>query len=156
VENIFRSKRPIDGEFIGILGSSARGLFALEYALFDQPRGLGLVGQTNATPVWSAKLLLEGPTADRRRQDGRELAWDLGTRLRSAAAEGRAAGFVAKFAASGQDGVNLLVNQVLDGVEIGLLRTLNDGLAKQRAGKLRYDAIQGEAGGTSSTGLQAV
>lgn len=157
LENVIRSQRPIDTDFVEVLGSSARGFYALEYLLFDLPQGpAGLIGKTNGTPRLSGKLLMEGTTAERRRVYVRALAADLERRLREANLEAASAEFPKRFASGGQENVDLVVNQVIDGIESGVILPLNNCALQHQTGSLRYDAILGMASGTSVSSLQAV
>jgi predicted lipoprotein len=157
VENVIRSAKPIDADFIEVLGSSARGFYVIEYLLFDLPQGNGIIGsETKASPRLSAQLILESPTVERRRMYIRELARDLQKRLHGAAAEAQSSDFAKKFSDGGQDSINLLVNQVTDGVEGGMLLPLNMALEQLTAETLRYDALEGVASSTSLSSLLAM
>ncbi|MEW6306198.1 MAG: imelysin family protein [Verrucomicrobiota bacterium] len=154
IENVVRSAKPIDDEFIEILGSSAKGFFALEYLLFDLPQGTtGKVGGPPAAPRLSAKLLLDGPSAERRRVYVCALARDLERRMNEAASDAQAADFPSRFAAGGQDSINLVVNQITEGIEAALVMQLRVYLDQFSAKTLTFGQIEGAASGTSLSGM---
>lgn len=156
VENVIRSPKPMDANFIAAIGASAKGFYVIEYLLFDAPQGTGaIVGKANGTERPSAKLLLEGPTSERRRRYIRELATDLEQRLRTVADEAQAPGFPAKFVSGSKDSVDLVANQIIDGVETGMVVPLLKYLSQSEVGRLRYDMIEGVNSGASLTGINA-
>ncbi len=152
VENVVRSSKPLDDEFIEILGSSAKGFFVIEYLLFDLPTGdAGKVGvaEARSTPRLSAQHILDGSTAPRRRAYLLALVQDLERRLAATVKDAQAKDFPAKFASGGQDSINLLVNQLTEGVETGLVMYLRTYLDQFADHTLRFDQLEGSASGTS-------
>lgn len=156
VENVIRSPKPIDANFIAALGASAKGFYVIEYLLFDAAQGAnGIIGKANGTERSSGKLMLEGPTAERRRQYVRRLALDLEQRLSTIAKGVQASEFPSKFANGGKDSVDLVANQIIDGIESGMIVPLTKYTTQMEAGRLRYDMIEGVNSGTSVSGLNA-
>jgi predicted lipoprotein len=155
IENVIRSPRPINADFIEILGAPAKGSYTLEYLLFDSAFGMAIVGATNATPRLSAKMLLEGLTSERRRLYVRELARDIEMRLRPSVEEAQSPGFIPKFVAGDQDSVNLLVNQVIQCIESEILQRFHIYTNHLQGARLRYDMIDGAISGTSLPAFKA-
>jgi uncharacterized protein len=156
VENAIRKPDPINADFLAVLGASAKGFYAIEYLIFDALHGKGtIVGKANGVEQLNAKLLLEGPTADRRRLFVRAIALDLEQRLRAIASEAGAPGFSSKFSDGGKDAVDLMANQIIDGIEGGLVIPLIKYMTQLDAGRLRYDMIDGVNSGTSLSGISA-
>lgn len=150
VENVVRSPRPLDADFIEVLGSSARGFYVIEHLLFEREP---IADGTNAPPP--LKLLSATSAAERRRLYVHKLALDLQARLHGAVAESRQPGFAAAFAASGADSVNLLVNQVVDGVETGVLKPLDACLLYVGNPNVRSADLGGASSGTTLSGMKA-
>ena len=107
IETILGSDRPINPMLIEELGATAKGMFALEYLLFDS------VGRATKTP--SALESLSGTQGQRRRIFLLALAQDLQAKAAQLATDWKATdaqSASAKFVKAGQESVNILVNQL--------------------------------------------
>ena len=108
IDKVLRDTRPMDAAYVDALGATAIGLFPLERLLFDPD---------NVASVLSA---FTGPHGQRRRDYVRATAYDLEKRARAVEKAWQGPeGYAAKFAAGGQDSINLLVNDMLEAVEVG-------------------------------------
>lgn len=155
IEKVLRDTKPLTPDYLAEQGAAAKGIYALEYLLFDLPQGqTAWVGEDGkpvktGTPRLAAKWLLEGETSVRRRAYVRELSRDLVAQLQVAQAIIDAPDFVADYVKNGQNSVNLAVNGLLDELEssvVNVLRLYVDQFANRT---LRYDQIEGYAGGLS-------
>jgi predicted lipoprotein len=116
IEALLKSPSPINQALVDELGSTSKGLFALEYLLFDDKGGNP--GQPVKLPP--ALELMTGPGSERRCSFLLALARDLevkASQLASDWAMPADRGAVAKFTTAGQDSVNLLVNQLAAALE---------------------------------------
>lgn len=155
IEKVVRDTKPINEDYIAEQGAAAKGIYALEYLLFDLPQGqTAWVGQDGkptkvGTPRLGAKLLLEGESAPRRRAYVAELARELVLQLKEAASIIDAPDFVANYVKNGQDNVNLAVNGLLDEMESGVVNVIRLYVDQFANHSLRYEQIEGYAGGLS-------
>ncbi len=133
------SGKPIDQHLIDRLGAAAKGFMTARYLLFapvstqTNKAGLDSMGGTNVFVSW----LLQGRTAGRRREYLCAVTRDLSQHFQAVAQKAQAPGFVAGFAAGGQDSVNMLVNQIIAATETSLimpLRLATSPLFTKRAG----------------------
>jgi predicted lipoprotein len=146
VDRVLRATRPIDDVYVQELGANAVGLTALEIMLFD-------IRRDDAARIGA----LAGPQGDRQRQYLQALAHDLEakTRLLESAWQGPG-GYAAKFAAGGQQQLNLLVNDMLAAIEAGAQNRLQVVIDRQAASQLPTDLVEGGLSGTSQQGVAAL
>jgi len=155
IEKVLRDTKPLTPDYLAEQGAAAKGIYTLEYLLFDLPQGqtawVGENGRPTKTgnPRLAAKWLLEGETAARRRIYVRELARDLVLQLKDAQAVIDATGFLENYVKDGQNSVNLAVNGLLDELESGVVNVLRLYVDQFANRALRYDQIEGYAGGLS-------
>jgi len=155
IEKVLRDTKPITPDYLADQGAAAKGIYTLEYLLFDLPQGqtawVGEDGKPTKTvaPRLAAQWLLEGETAARRRSYVHELARDLVAQLKEAQAVIDAPDFVANYVKDGQNSVNLAVNGLLDELESGVVNVLRLYVDQFANRALRYDQIEGYAGGLS-------
>ncbi len=155
IEKVLRDTKPITPDYLAEQGAAAKGIYTLEYLLFDLSQGqtawVGEDGRPTKTgnPRLAEKGLLEGEMAARRRTYVRELARDLVTQLKDAQAVINAPDFVANYVKDGQSSVNLAVNGLLDELESGVVNVLRLYVDQFANRALRYDQIEGYAGGLS-------
>ncbi len=155
IEKVLRDTKPITPDYLADQGAAAKGVYTLEYLLFDLPQGqTAWVGEDGkptkiAAPRLAAKWLLEGETAARRRSYVHELARDLVAQLKEAQAIIDAPDFVANYVNDGQSSLNLAVNGLLDELESGVVNVLRLYVDQFANRALRYDQIEGYAGGLS-------
>lgn len=160
IEKILRSSEAITADYLAEQGAAAKGLYALEYLLFDLPQGqTAWVGEDGkpaktGTPRLSAKWLLEGDGAPRRRTYVHELTRELLTQLKEAKAIVDAPDFVGKYVKGGQNSVDLAVNGLLDELESGVVNVLRLYVDQFANRSLRYDQIEGNASGLSARVLE--
>jgi predicted lipoprotein len=155
IEKIINGTQPITEDYLAEQGAAAKGIYTLEYLLFDLPQGqaawVGEDGKPTKTssPRLSQKSLLEGEQAARRRAYVRALAQELATQAKAAKAIIDAPDFVANYVKSGQDSVNLAVNGLLDEMESGVVNVIRLYVDQFANRSLRYEQIEGYAGGLS-------
>jgi predicted lipoprotein len=146
VDRVLRAERPIDDGYIQELGANAVGLSALEVLLFD-PR-LDDRGRVAA---------FSGPQAARQRRYAQALAQELSKRSREIELAWQGpTGYAAKFGAGGQQGLNLLVNDMLAALEIGAQGRLQTALDHRSDPQLHTDLVEGGMSGTSQQGVLAL
>jgi predicted lipoprotein len=161
VEGVMRKDKPIDQDMLEELGASAKGLYALEYLLFDSPMGqtavLGPEGKPSkpGTPRLSEQALLMGEKAERRRTYVREVARELSARLKEAETIVIAPEFVTNYVKEGQNSINLAVNGLLDEMENGVVNVVRLYVDQFANRVLRYEQIEGSASGISTQVLEA-
>lgn len=159
METVSHGSKPIDQNFIELLGSSAKGFYAIEYLLFDLPQGSVKIGsETNGAARLSTKLLLEAenPLAERRRIYVAELAGNLDRHLQEAVKEVESKEFSDRFAGGNGDSIDLLVKQIVESIETGLHQPLKSYMDQFALGKLSYDKVEGMASETSLPGMKAI
>src|SRR5437867_7740551 len=111
-----QSSHTIDQSLLDEFGSTAKGLFALDYLLFELKGSPGPASPTSST----ALELLSGSKAQRRGAYLLALARDLQLKAEQLATDWSASdehSASAKFVAGGQQSVNLLVNQLAKAIE---------------------------------------
>jgi hypothetical protein len=155
VESVLASTRALDESYLDELGATTKGLFALEYLLFERAPNSSSAN-TNAAPP--EPELLAGTNAPRRCQFLGALARNVLARATALADDWRKSGGQSartRFAAGGQQTVNLLVNQLAADLEniaedhLHLLLQLPNPIARQ------LDRIEGSRSGTSLKALLA-
>jgi hypothetical protein len=116
MQDLLKASRLVDQAYLEELGVTVRGLFALEYLLFEPAKT-----QTNG--AGKTALVLEGltgPDAEKYRAYLGALGQELASKATLLADDWNLAGTAGasqKFAAGGQQSVNLLVNQLAACVE---------------------------------------
>ena len=149
IEGVLKSSRAIDDSYLGELGATAKGMFALEYLLFDrkaQPPGEG--NQPAATVLAS----FSGAEAARRGQYVLALARDLETKAAHLAADWAATGepsAPAKFIAGGQESLIRVINQLAQFIEQIAEQRINFVLQLPQPIAPQLNRIEGSASGTS-------
>ena len=143
---VLESAQPIDQKRVDELGSTAKGLFAVQYLLFDPA--------ASAAPM---SQFLGGEGA-RRRDFVLALARDVQAKATQVAADWKATGAetaTAQFAKAGQEGVNTLVNQLIPCVELITERQLRFVLSLPHPISRQLDRIERGRSGTSLEGTLA-
>jgi len=107
IDEILRSSQPVDAPFVENLGSDLKGVYGLEYLLFDREDGEGALAR------------LSGDQGGRSREMVRACAEEvrvLGERAAHAfGPEGR--DYASALSREGQDGLNRVVSQLIQSVE---------------------------------------
>ena len=151
IEGIVRKPLPaFDQAFLDNEGATVKGLYAIEYLLFDR-RG----GQPGEPPE-AAKALELLSASPRRREYLAALACDVADKAAQLSKDWSATGLQSaaeKFAAGGQASLNLLVNQLTQSLETTLQNHLNFALALPTPVDRQLNRIKGSRSGTS---LQSV
>jgi uncharacterized protein len=168
VEVVVRGSYPINQDLIERAGAPVKGFTTMEYFLFA-PSAVQTASaeidensQTNLFTSW----LLQGKTALRRRQYLYEIASDLDKQLQQASKKAQDPNFPAKFAAGGQDSINLLVNQLSVTLESDLTLPLEKSLVSRQKKELSNDSTnspprtlsnqeEGALSGTTISGMKA-
>jgi predicted lipoprotein len=153
IEAVIQSDRPIDKSLLEELGSTSKGLFALEYLLFDRaPHDPGEDSQKTDTLE-----LLRGPSGARRAAYILALGRDLETKAAdlvhgwSLSTPDTAS---TKLAQGGQESINLLVNQLAMAVE-DVVEHLHFILQLPPPVSAQLDRIERSRSGSSLAGLIA-
>ena len=156
IEAVLESSRAIDDAYIAELGATAKGMFALEYLLFD---GKGKPPAEGSQPGATVLESFSGAGSLRRGQYVLALARDLETKAGQLANDWTAAGeqgASAKFIAAGQESLNRVINQLAQFIEqtteqrIGFVLHLPKPIAPQ------LDRIEGSRSGTTQQSLSAL
>jgi predicted lipoprotein len=129
---------PVDAAFVRELGTSSKGMFALQLLLFGGP---------GDTPNPLTALTVTG--GERRAAFMHQLAVDIAARATDAARTTATPDFVAGFARAGQASVNRLVNDLAAVVEDVVTSRLGMVVAARDAGTLAANPVEGQASGTS-------
>lgn len=144
VENLLDSTAPVDANLIQEGDSKSKGIYTLEYLLFDFSRyGAVLGSKTNSTPRIAATLLSESEAAERRRRFVHEMALDLEKCLRQFAKEVQSPEFLSRFLAGRQETVNLMAKEMVFNAESGMADPLANYLDRVDAGTLSYGEVEG-------------
>ena len=155
VEALLASPRALDDSCLDELGATTKGLFALEYLLFERASVSPAEG-ANATAREPG--ILSGTNTARRCQFVSALARDLGNKAGKLAGDWSDTGEQGaslKFANGGQESVNLLVNQISMDLEniaeehVNLVLQLPNPIARQ------IHRIECARSGTSLRALEA-
>jgi hypothetical protein len=155
MEMVLTNSRAVDGVLLEEYGATARGMFALEYLLFNAPVPRPAGG---TPPVATAPARFSGTEGARRHQYAQTLAQDLEAKASQLAADWTASGeqsAAAKFIAGGQQSVNSLVNQIAQFVEQIVEQRLNFVLLLPGPIEQQLDRIEGSRSGTSQRSLVA-
>jgi len=124
IQNVLNSPDPIDQAYLDQLGATTKGLFTLEYLLFEMKDGD--TSGSGKTPFLLDRL--SGPKSQRDRAYLWALAQELEAKATQVASDWIAREAPAasqKFAAGGQESVNLLVNRLAAGIEDAAERHLH-------------------------------
>jgi predicted lipoprotein len=116
IETVIASSEPVNQPLLDKFGATSKGLFTLEYLLFDRP-GLS---QPERAKAPAALALLSGTNAQRRTAYLRAVARDVELKAGQLADDWAAPGeqgASARFAAGGHESVNLAVNQLAAAME---------------------------------------
>lgn len=146
VEKVLRDTRPINETYVAELGAPAVGLCALEFLLFDLKGGDDTVlASFNGSQAERRKVYLHALTTDLVRQAERVVnEWT------------KATGYEEKFISSGQESVNLVVNDLLQAVEVATEERLKYALDLHENKLLKPEFIQGAAAGISQRSVSEV
>lgn len=152
IESPLDSSNAIDSSLLDELGSNAKGLFALEYLLYT-PKNTQPDGKSS-TPL----ELISGDTGKRRREFIVLLAHDLDAKASQLAKDWTALGdkeASSKFAESGQESVNLMVNQMAMALEDATEHRLRFALALRSPIAPQIGRIESGRSGSSLQSLIA-
>ena len=147
---IIDASQTIDQALLDNVGATVKGLYAMEYLLFDR-RG----GQPTEPPD-SAKALDLLSASQRRREYLAAIARDVADKAGQLSGDWSAAGpqsAAEKFAAGGQTSVNLLVNQLTQSLENTLQNHLNFALMLPAPIDRQLNRIKGSRSGSSLQGV---
>lgn len=114
IQEVLNGTGPVDQAYLDQLGAPAKGLFTIEYLLFERK------SETTNSSLPLALETLSGPGAARYGAYLLALAQELEGKARLMAADWSAPepqGAAQKFAAGGQESLNLLVNRLAAGLE---------------------------------------
>lgn len=153
IDGVLQSSRSIDPSLLDELGSTAKGLFALEFLLFD-----GKGGQDGASKPLTALELLSGNQAPRRIAYLLLIAGDLEAKAAQLASDWTAPneqGAAAKFVSGAQDSINLLVNQMAGAIEDAAERHLKLVLMLRTPVSSQLQRVERSRSGSSLEGLLA-
>jgi uncharacterized protein len=140
VEGLLRDARPVSAELVEQLGANVRGLYALEYLLFDQDRGMKALDRFSGADGARALALVRAYAES-----------VLGYAGRVAAALGQAGqGFAATFAGGGQLSINTLVSQMVESVETLCESRLSTVLWMDKVKRLNAGDVEGWSSHTST------
>jgi predicted lipoprotein len=153
MQGLLNSSNVINQSFLEEQGSVVKGLFAVEYLLFESG------GQTNG--VAKSPLILEGlagPSAEKYRQFLPTLTQELAAKAALVANDWAAPGSSGageKFAAGGQQSVNLAVNQLAAAIENAAERHLRFVLVLPNPISRQLYRVERSRSGSSLEGLLA-
>ncbi len=151
IEGIVKKPSPaFDQAFLDNEGATVKGLYAIEYLLFDR-RG----GQPGEPPD-AAKAFDLLTASSRRREYLAAVARDVADKAGQLSGDWSATGpqsATEKFAGGGQAGVNLLVNQLTQSLENTLQNHLNSALMLPAPVDRQLNRIKGSRSGTSLQGV---
>jgi predicted lipoprotein len=148
IEAVISSSRAINQALLDDLGAGEKGLYALEYLLFGH-KGFPGMEKPNAPFVLE---MLSAKESGRRRAFLVAAAGDLAAKAGQLAGDWASTaetGAGAKLAGAGQDGVNLLVNQLAHAVEDAHGRHLNFVMVLPQPIAQQIYRIQGGPSGSS-------
>ena len=154
MQDVLNSPKPIDSAHLEELGAPTKGLFAVEYLLFEIAPD-----QTNAAANTALVLDgLAGPRAENYRACLSVLSGELANKATLLANDWNAPGATGasqKFASSGQDSVNLLVNQMAACIEDASERHLHFVLVLPNPISRQLYRIERSRSGSSLDGVLA-
>jgi len=156
METVLSSAREIDDSFIAEFGATARGMFALEYLLFE-----GKGNELNHTNAPAAPASAASSASEWARRNGYilALARDLEARANDLAKDWTAPGeqgAAGKFIAGGQQSLSLLVNELAQFTEQVAEQRLNFILVLPQPISRQLGRIEGSGSGTSQESLVAL
>jgi len=155
MNEVLDSSRAIDDSYLGELGATAKGMFALEYLLFGRKSN---PDETNSATA-SVVELFSRAESTRRRQYVLALAQDLETKAGQLAKDWTASGdqgAAAKFVAGGQDSLNRVVNHLAQLVELVAEQRINFVLQLQPPIARQFDRVECSASGASLNSAAAL
>ncbi len=156
IEGVLNSPRPIDDAYIAELGAAAKGLFTLEYLLFEPRAESPAKDAKNSSP--DSKTFF-GTNVQRRCQFVLALAGDVQKKAEKVAQDwaGATPGDpAARFVEGGQQTLNTLVNQMAKIVEDLAENHLNFVLQLPAPIMRQLDRIEGARSRTSLSQLAAI
>jgi len=156
IEAVVKSPRAIDDSYLGELGATAKGMFALEYLLFDRKVQQSAEG---SQPVATVLASFSGADATRRGQYVLALARDLETKAGHLAADWAATGeqsAPAKFVAGGQESLNRVINQLAQFIEQIAEQRIDFVLHLPQPIAPQLNRVEGSASGTSQQSVVAL
>ncbi len=145
LEAVIQSQQLISQSFFDEMGATTKGIFALEFLLFE-------------TMPNAAALEATGKDGERRRVFVQALVMDVQMKAGELATDWKSAGQdspTAKFVNNGQESVNVLVNQLAQLTELVGERQLNFVLLLPSPISMQLDRIEGSRSGRSLTGILA-
>ena len=155
MQDVLNSAKPVNQPYLEELGAVVKGLFAVEYLLFEPAKG-----KTNGTGI--TPLVLEGllgADAEKSRAYLRALGQELAGKAALLSSDWQAPGGTGasqKFAAGGQESVNLLVNQLAACLEDSAERHLRFVLVLPNPISKQLYRVERSRSGSSLAGLLAV
>lgn len=139
LDQILAGEGPVDARFVAELGADVKGLFALEYLLFQEG------GDATA----SAERF-KGAFGTRRRTLALELARSIAAHARQASRVlGDGAQFADRFALGGGESLGLLVGELIVTLETLVVERLDHVIGLDKNGRLATRAVEGGLSGTS-------
>lgn len=149
MDEILKSSRPVDEPGLAEIGAAAKGMFALEYLLFDRR-----TGGSNHTAAAFQRVLdsFAGAEGARRGEYALTLARDLEVKAGRLVADWAAPGDQGagpRFVAGGQASLNRLVNEVAQAIEQVAEERISFVLHLPRPVSRQFDRVEGSASGTS-------
>ena len=156
MDELLKSSRAIDDSYLREMGPNARGMFALEYLLFD--RKSGIPDQKNPIPSRILELFSDA-RAPRRGEYVLVLAQDLETKAGELARDWTAEGdssAAARFTAAGQASLNRTVNEVAALIEQISEQRISFVLHLPQPVSRQLERIEGSTSGTSQQSSAAL
>lgn len=151
IEDLLKdASRAIDQSLLDNAGATTKGLYAMEYLLFDR---LGAQATEPPEPAKAMDLLSASP---RRCAYLLALAHDVETKAQQLATDWSAAGTAsaqAKFMSGGQQSINILVNQMAQSIENTIQNHLNFALVLPNPIVHQLYRIKGSRSGSSLDGV---
>jgi predicted lipoprotein len=154
VEAVINSSEALDRSLLDRLGATTKGLFAVEFLLFER----GDLPPEERSKIPSVLELFAGTNSQRRAAFLLLVAHDVESKASQLAADWSARGDQAaatKFAAGGQDSLNLLVNQLSMGLEYIAEREVNFVLVLPQPLSLQLSRVERSRSGSSLRGALA-
>jgi predicted lipoprotein len=153
IADVVLGREPIDAQRVARLGVDVKGIFAIEYLLFEDEPPRESAGPTAGEAGAQARAggpWLLGPSRVRALMLLRACSDDVCAHAQAgSAALGDGEPFLSEFARAGQLSVNRLVNQLLGTVETAAMR-VRGVLARQAQQRLQPRDVEGGPSGTSS------